>query len=828
VDRQARVLFSYQDEPDVQYGRDIWVPARSKLRSWLLGGPVPKPELNRDRPWRQIDYFLYDLSGGKEELIPPSVGQEVVRSRSVAYLSRTRASSVAPPAQKAGPGEGRVPARPQNSSPEKLQELRDPFTALLVDPELSVNLPLGAIPNPDRRAAEARLLTLVFRHARNLSEQIQEVSPDFLPPTPEAFDGIDHFVIASTRLTRDCAFVQALRRWLEQGGKVWVMLDLVDPEVLAPLLGDALDFQVVDRVRLTRFRIEMQPLAQTASAGDQGKEAPRADELQLHEQPVDFVRVLLPAGEHAAHTVNGWPAWFSRSVGRGKVVFSTLGPRAWFRPRRFSGRGGDLPSPYQKNYPNLPVPLEPLEWMGGVLQPPQENEAFDVKEFRPALEEEIGYSVISRGTVGLVFGAFLVVVLGVGFALRKSGRPELLGWLAPAAALGAMAVFVGMGQFSRRAVPATVAVFQVVEANTGSEEAPVHGMLAVYRPDPGPAPAGADEGGLFDLDREGLKGRTRRFLLTDRDAWHWENLALPVGVRMAPFQFTLPLERPLTAVAHFSQEGVEGRLEAGPFHGFADALLSTAAGRNLAVRLQPDGSFRAGTGDVLPEGQFLAAGILNDRQQRRQQLYRALLRQSAIRTLESHNVLMVWAEPADLHFTLAPEARTIGSALLVVPLQLERPAPGAQVTIPGPLLACIRILGRGVARPTMASNLAMEQELRFQLPAAVLPFKIERARLLAKINAPARSVTIAARPGGNLVELHRVDSPLDPIQLDITGDRLPQLDEHGGLNLRISLSEALKGPEVTSDLFQQGYRWTIEYLEVEVTGRTASEEVISH
>src|SRR5262249_31459584 len=157
----------------------------------------------------------------------------------------------------------------------------------------------------------------------------------------EGFDGIDHFVIASRRLADDPAGLRALRQWLERGGKVWVMLDLVDPEVIAPLLGDAFDFQVVDRVGLTNFAIQ-------ESEDAQPPEGPQA--RQVHERPVDFVRVLLPPQERVRHTINGWPAWFTRQVGRGKVVFTTLGPRGWHRPRRRAD-----PRPSFDNFPTLPV-----------------------------------------------------------------------------------------------------------------------------------------------------------------------------------------------------------------------------------------------------------------------------------------------------------------------------------------------------------------------------------------------------------------------------------------------------------------------------------------
>ena len=79
-----------------------------------------------------------------------------------------------------------------------------------------------------------------------------------MPPTEEAFDGVDHLIVASDRLADDPAGMRALRRWLEQGGRAWVMLDRVHPDTVAALLGDALDFEVVDHVGLTSFQIETQ------------------------------------------------------------------------------------------------------------------------------------------------------------------------------------------------------------------------------------------------------------------------------------------------------------------------------------------------------------------------------------------------------------------------------------------------------------------------------------------------------------------------------------------------------------------------------------------
>src|SRR5262249_35723186 len=153
---------------------------------------------------------------------------------------------------------------------------------------------------------------------------------------------------------------------LERGGKVWVMLDLVDPDAVAPLLGDALDFRVVDRGSLTTFKVETRGIAARVEA----------EPVQRHERPVAFARVLLPPEERPRHTTNGWPVWFPRSGGRGKVVFTALGPRGWYRPR---GRT-DPPSPYER-FPDLPLSTPPLDRVADEFQP-QEKDTLPVEAFR--------------------------------------------------------------------------------------------------------------------------------------------------------------------------------------------------------------------------------------------------------------------------------------------------------------------------------------------------------------------------------------------------------------------------------------------------------------
>jgi hypothetical protein len=774
IDRRARVLVRFEARPDVLYGRDVWVPAESEIKSWLLVGPAVLKDAEN---MCSIEVLLYDRTDGTDRLILPP-GERLIRSRPVPH------------------------------------RLREPFTAILLDEEPPEELTFGRLPEPDSRNEEAIRLARTFRLSRRLSEFVQTINARLLPSTPEAYDGIDHFVLASNRIGKDPAGMKTLRHWLERGGKVWVMLDLLNVDVLAPLLGDALDFQVVDRVRLTNFRFDHRSTGQRL-----GTDMP----LQRHDQAIEFARVLLPAGEQTRYTVNGWPAYFTRTVGRGKVVFTTLGPRAWYEERK----PNEPPAPFM-NYPRSPKPTDPLGDMALELQstPSQfvksgrsasPQDAVPVEAFAPMLTEEIGYSVVGRGTVLLIFASFLLGALVVGLTLRNARRPELLGWLGPLGALAASGVFLFLGESSRRAVPPSVAVVQVVDAVSGEEEAAIHGALAVYRPDSGPAEMKAQRGGFFELNMEGLQGQIHRLILTDMDAWHWENVALPAGVRFAPFRTAVPSGEPLSAHARFGPEGLEGKLTSGRFQDLSDALLITASDRNLAVRMRPDGAFEVKSADILPQGQYLREAVLSDQQQHRQDIYRKMLQRSRPEYLQGRNVLLAWCKPTELRFDFVADARTTGSALLIVPLQLERPAPGKRISVPAALIPYQRMLNNMATRPVFTMHEPIDMLLRFQLPRDILPFTVERARLSARLVAPARRVTLAGRDEGKLVELHQVESPLDPIRVDITDPRLLHLDPDGGLYVNVAIGPELnrrrKGP------LDPDEKWTIEFVELEVSGR---------
>jgi len=160
----------------------------------------------------------------------------------------------------------------------------------------------------------------------------------------------------------------------------------------------------------------------------------------------------------------------------------------------------------------------------------------------------------------------------------------------------------------------------------------------------------------------------------------------------------------------------------------------------------------------------------------------------------------------------------------MIPLRLERPAAGDKVTVPGPLVACRRVMDAGEVPPALESREGVNEHLRFQLPAEVLPFRVERVRLIARINAPGRRVVIAGRaPGGGGVDIFSADGPLGDVRVDVADERfLP--DARGGLHVDLSVGDLpTKGGPAGPAGAAGVDKWTIDYLELEVAGAVADD-----
>ena len=359
----------------------------------------------------------------------------------------------------------------------------------------------------------------------------------------------------------------------------------------------------------------------------------------------------------------------------------------------------------------------------------------------------------------------------------------------------------------------------MLDVAPGSEEAAANGMFAVYRPDAGPIGLSSTHGGNVELDLTGLDGQTFRRMQSDLDAWHWEDLALPAGVRVGPIHSVVRTGR-VSAVARFGPNGIEGKLTTGSFKDLADLVLLTPARETVGVRLEANGSFASDLADALPEDQFLTGAVLSDRQQRRQDVYRKLFARPLPRHMDGGTTLLAWADLVDAPIATEAGDRAIRAALLAIPVNIERSVAGSRVTIPSGFIPYAAVVAGKPVRPTMEAATPARMRLRFRLPQSVLSMTIERATMHVRVRAPSRKITVSGYADGQPVKLHEVESPVSPILVNVTDARMLQPDADGYLYLKLDVGEQLGAAAADARQADLDDGWKIESIALEVVGRS--------
>ncbi len=812
----------FEDEPTLQYGRRVWIPAMSRLQTWHSVLLPLKSSRGADR----FDFrtLVMDAARQREVLIRSDSG--ALQFDGILHAN-----------------EGKL------------------VTGLIGH--------LGASEAPDAMAPSdlvlsSQLFSISNGHFTNLSDRL-------LPAGEECLQTLDQLVIADSRVNNDGVGLAAIRRWLFGGGSLWVMLDQADPLVLERLLGDESLCQVVDRVGLTTVRMETK-----APNGNVN-----AKETRDHERPVEFVRVLASEVEVAC-TIDGWPAAFWKTCGEGRLLVTTLAPSGWMRARTVednasvlrlgasarqrnqlptakdsqaeqsastsSAKSSSAPRPGQQFAPpGSPTAAESQEipWQAEFI-PSKTMRLIALEFFRPRpeprltkgtleplVQEYVGYSIPARWQViGLLLG-FSGLLAAVGFWLWRRSQLEMLGVISPALALAVSGLLVWLGWQQRQSIPAAVASVQFVRAVPGTDDVRVEGVAGLFSPDSGVVTASSNRGGWLMPDMTGLEGTTRRMVWSDLDKWQWENLPESAGLINATFQQSTTTPERLEAHATFGPQGLTGRLHAPAAHEPTDAMLATRDGR-IGVELRDDGTFVARSNAVFTSEQFLGADLLSDEQHRRQRVLVQLLDDPQRRDFPEEPQLMFWSKPWNLGFQFAQNRPLLGSALVAVPLKFERPPTGTEVSLVAPLLPYREVLGPGdigtiglwdyrklewqqKSAPTMTW-------LKFQIPEVLLPVAVQRGRVVIRVAGPVVRLEIAGlRPNRqDIVPIKTWTDPVGTLSLELTDSELLNLSADGGLMLRVAGGDPSRVESLSStpDLDAKVSYWRIESLALELHVKT--------
>jgi hypothetical protein len=792
-DDEPREILSatyFDGAPTVQYGRQVWIPARSRLRTW---SPVLVPQAVADRePNFPFHSLIFDAERAGDVLSREGSGQ-LLHS-------------------------GVVPAR-----------LERPVTGFLS----------ASTPETDPARDSAYDLVVAARTNARVSRRLTFFAGHERSPDEFSLQPLDQLVIVSGDLIHDAGGIVAVRRWVHSGGRLWVMVDRTGPLLLERILGDEFTCQVIDRVSLTSVRIESTKRNRSARPVD-----------SEFEVPVDLMRIV-PDGNKldVELTVNGWPAALWIPFGAGRVLVTTLDARAWMRDRRVEDEllGGSrprrAPRAEELDHSSQFVPLPVMSDLGNMfLQFPNLADSELAATLDRHAAEYIGYSIPPRWLIMGTLSALAVGIVVIGSWLWRKCAIEHLAWISPALALAATGALLTIGVQNRHAIPAMAAAVGYCEAYLGTDDLASRGALAFYSPEAGPWTIATRQGGVVQPDMSGLEGTARRLVWSDLDVCRWQNLTQISPQRSATYVQAHESSERIEARGAFGPDGVSGRLAVPESLGISDMVLVTRTGQMGVTRTDAD-QFRVPADGVLARDQFLDASILSDEQYRRQRTCRSIITEFRRDDWTDTARLLMWTERNFGGFEFGADRKLMGTSLLSVPVRFERPPAGTVARIASPFLPYRGTVGPdGVqSSPLWDRRKLIWHEhagpaaiwLSFHLPPGLAPIQLSGGQLTVQVAGPLGILEVkgqrrlaASREGGGpnfvAVSLKRWDDPVGTLTLPVTDSSVLEADADGDIVFGFSIAgrpdrDQIGGGDAESD--SKVSYWRIEDVSLELTGK---------
>lgn len=699
---------------------------------------------------------------------------------------------------------------------EYLQQPAEPVTVSLSDHTDS---------NRERWRSLSEFAVTARLQQERTRRQVEMGAPD-VPVIPGGLDVVDQVFLGSNGIAEYPARLAVLRNWLEQGGHMWIRLDYVRPETVRQLLGDSVSLVTVDRCSLSSVQMS----SEGQSIG------PRLE----FDYPVEMVRVIVDRNAvDVVLTVDGWPAAFVATVGRGRVAFSTLGDRAWMHERNETPI--DLER-YSKFAANLAYSQALDEWTKSTDPPPLQP-----TDFEPMLAAQVAYEIPGRGIILSVLGMFCCSLVAAGWWLHRSSVPEFgepeagdaqpgrrlerLAVVGPILALLAAAPIIFLGQASRSDVPASLSLAEFVEVSPAVSALNSTGSISVFAPDTAEVDLQGSAGRILLPERERLAGTLRQMTRANFSETYWDRLQVNAGLQFLQTTQSQEISESIRALAAFGPNGVTGTLSPGPYRDPQDVMIAGAAPNVLPVEVSEGGRFTAEADAVLAPGVYLPGTVLTDEQIRRQSVYRRLLTAKSDSCYPRRPVLLAWMESLQKGLNTPEGYQDNDRSLLAIPVEFERTPPGTDITIPAPFLSAEDVLTSSGGRSTVYSNRTCQWRegqqpgttlLRYRLPDSVKPLQLTQVRLEFSILAPSRTITIAVGAKDQLTEAITLTDAAGTYDFTLTEPDQLRLDADGNYFVEVAVRASREAEE--AGLPNQ--IWQMDYVRLDVSGRTLDPDAV--
>lgn len=658
----------------------------------------------------------------------------------------------------------------------------------------------------------AELLRFTFGNEQ-LQSVVLTIESGQTPVIPEAIDAVSTLVVMGNRLAQDAAAVEAVQEWVRRGGTLWLMLDMMSEESARIIGGSDLPVYEVDRTSLTSYSLNS-----TSNSA-----APDPDIVDL-EQPVQLVRTFADESSILSEA-NDWPAAVAVPFGQGRILASMLSLDGWFVPRRIRNL---QESEHQEDRLWITTAGHDLmSSLGGVgTEIPLKTD--DMTEY---VRSRIGYQLPARFHGAVVLTTFCIVLIMICGIAHRLQKPALL--LPGVAVLSCLVAgaFLAMAASSHTTPDGSV-TFQLVEAEGTQDRLMASGVVAFHSRDLSTPDIRSSAGGRFEFLSSINSGIPVRTVWTDEDHWRLKNVNLSSGVTFADFQQPVRLRHPVQVLGTFDESGFKGRLAGDLNSQLQDALLAGQTGFTLPVEIDLSGEIRSRNAEPLPPGQYLSTGFVDAEQKRRQDTYRRLFDVSQRRRIYPQSMtLLAWSDPMKLRTGPDGSSPSAGAMLITIPVVVQRPKAGQRVRIPSTFLPYRSVRNRQLkigyaptfnnSRRTWTTNTTpgpSNSLLQFQIPDALQPLLVDRAKLILKISAPLRNVEILSGHPDSLVSVWSRDSPVGRFEIPFTESRSRQLDSTGAFLVALKVGRVQLDELEQSEMGSQDRNWQIEWIQLEMEG----------
>ena len=622
-----------------------------------------------------------------------------------------------------------------------------------------------------------------------------------LPLNLADWKSINLLIVSGPDVFEDAANIEVMQRFLQSGGRIWIMLDVIDTDAISELLPEHFQIETVSTVDMNRFEIEVS-----------NHSFAQQDRMVDSDEYIRMKRVVHQGGE-VTHSVDGWPAAIWINAGRGKLLLTTVSGAGWLEPRK---EQKSLDPAEQSTY-TMPM------WATGFA-----NEIHNPKSQRPLnLGEEpypidrIGNPVVSRSLVAFILLAFCGSLIALGCWHFLGNGSNRLGVIAPSLAIVASIPLVVTAMLQRRDIPTMSTSLQFVDIDyaTGSY---LREGAAVYSNDSRSMELTAKGDGLA-IPSSNIETGIRSVVTDDFQSWRMTNTAWPAGTWRYKTQLAVP-DVSIVAQSYLTKEGLNIDLPQELPSPMQDIVVNMVPGAPSLGKLL-DGNKR-----LLIDGELSAEGdrwttdtIVSDEQRRRADVY-AKLFGDLLESQVPSRTLCGWTDlwPQAPKWDVDMERR--GTAIVNLPVRLATPAVGTEVRIPYSLIkiehATIQhassIFKQETGKFINEATMSTDAEFVFVLPPEAVPFEAKSLSIDWDIKAPSRKTRLSCICVDGSVELANLQSPSIPWKSTIDDPRVLKELRNGRLVLRLEIS----GGEELESAQSSFVSWRIKHLRLNIDGHT--------